>query len=119
MASPVQCVILTQVAQTCFACPSQWDAWDADGRYYHLRYRHGCGQVRRYASEDWYKTPPPQDCEVVADFEHGGPLEGCIGLAEFCALAGLALSDGAARDIAGQYLADWLMRWGLPSEPPA
>lgn len=23
------------------SCPSQWDAWDADGTYYYIRYRWG------------------------------------------------------------------------------
>jgi hypothetical protein len=34
-------VNLTSLVQTCFACPSQWHAWDADGTYYYIRYRWG------------------------------------------------------------------------------
>lgn len=38
-------IVLTRVVQTCEACPSQWDAWDTDGTYYYLRFRHGHGRI--------------------------------------------------------------------------
>lgn len=31
----------SSVTQTCFACPSQWDAETEDGRYVYVRYRWG------------------------------------------------------------------------------
>lgn len=37
---------LVRVIETCSACPSQWDAWDADGVYYYIRYRFGQLTVR-------------------------------------------------------------------------
>lgn len=32
---------LVRIEQTCMACPSQWDAYDAEGNYYYIRYRWG------------------------------------------------------------------------------
>jgi hypothetical protein len=34
-------VELTKIEKTCDACPAQWDAWDAGGHYYYIRYRWG------------------------------------------------------------------------------
>lgn len=34
-------VTLVHLEQTCEACPSQWDGWDAEGTYYYIRYRWG------------------------------------------------------------------------------
>ncbi len=39
-------VTITRLVQTCEACPSQWDGWDAEGNYYYFRYRHGHFCVR-------------------------------------------------------------------------
>lgn len=47
---------LVRVVQTSSACPSQWDAWDADGNYYYLRYRHAHGTVERHSGPEWWKT---------------------------------------------------------------
>ncbi|MEU4578960.1 hypothetical protein [Nonomuraea sp. NPDC023979] len=85
-------IVLTKVVQTCYACPSQWDAWDADGRYYYLRYRFGVGTVEMQPGPDadtWTDRPP------LASFKHGGDLAGTISLADFMALAGLTLAPGA------------------------
>ena len=32
---------IVKMVRTCFACPSQWDGWDAEGTYYYFRYRWG------------------------------------------------------------------------------
>ena len=86
-------VILVRVVETCAACPSQWDAWDASGRYYYLRFRHGRGTVEAYDNpEFWRQTASGR---LVSRFEHGDPLDGYIELAEFCQLAGITLSDNA------------------------
>lgn len=82
---------LAKVVQTCSACPSQWDAWDAEGRYYYLRYRSGIGTVDTYPDPDpdtW--TTPPDG--AIARFEHGDGSDGYIGLNDFLALAGLSIS---------------------------
>ena len=41
----------TYIKQTCNACPSQWDAWDAEGNYYYIRYRWGTLLVEKAISE--------------------------------------------------------------------
>ncbi len=85
---------LVRVVQTCCACPSQWDAWDAAGQYYYLRYRYGRGTVETAASAEGYGDPkaPPV---LVANFNHGDPLDGEISLAEFLHRAGMRLAEGA------------------------
>jgi hypothetical protein len=82
-------VIIVKAIQTCSACPSQWDAWDLDGNYWYLRYRHGQGTAERQPSPDpatWNSKPPN-----IA-FEHGDLWDGCIELEEFCQRAGLNLA---------------------------
>lgn len=73
---------LTKVVQTCFACPSQWDAWDAEGNYYYLRYRHGWGRVDVNGRR-------PGDGQVesktIVEFDRNDPLDGVIDLEEFIA----------------------------------
>lgn len=78
-------VTLVRAVQTGFACPSQWDAWDADGGYYYLRYRWGHGTASSERSDS-----------LVAEFDTGDSLGGVIDLDEFCQRAGirLELSDG-------------------------
>lgn len=92
-------VRLVRTVQTSFACPSQWDAWDAEGNYYYLRYRHGYGQIRRYENENWYELHPPHsECiEVIAEFEYGDPLDGDIELDDFARLAGIEIEPVAFR----------------------
>ena len=80
-------VIITRAIQTCAACPSQWDAWDMDGHYWYLRYRHGRGTAERQPGPDvwtWHEAP-------ALSFEHGDQLDGSMSLEEFCARAGLNL----------------------------
>ena len=36
---------IVKIIETCSACPSQWDMWDAKGNYYYVRYRWGWLQV--------------------------------------------------------------------------
>lgn len=87
---------LTRVVQTCWGCPSQWNAWDADGQYYYLRYRSGRGTVETAASEEDYldpETPPPV---LVANFNHGVPFDSDICLEEFLQRAGMRLAEEAS-----------------------
>lgn len=35
------CMVLTSINQTCFACPSQWDAETECGKSLYIRYRWG------------------------------------------------------------------------------
>lgn len=84
-------ITITRAVQTCWACPSQWDAWDAEGRYYYLRYRGGHGSATRYATEDFWKHPHDRG-ERIASFSYGHPLEGSITLEKFAELAGITLA---------------------------
>ena len=89
------------------AYPSQWDAWDASGRFYYLRYRGGCGYIQSAETQEawdsrldnmkwdeqakaWVGDDP---VTLEADFEHGDPLDGHITLAEFAEHAGITLAE--------------------------
>jgi hypothetical protein len=76
-------LFIARAVQTCFACPSQWDAWTDDGDYLYLRYRWGVGTVQ------------DEDNTEVARFGAGGEWGGVMDLSEFCARAGILLADDA------------------------
>lgn len=77
-------VILVRAVQTCTACPSQWDAWDADGRYWYLRFRSGRGSMGRDYVTD------------TLSFDTGDGISGSISLEDFCELIGVTLALGTA-----------------------
>lgn len=78
-------VTLVKAVQTCTAMPSQWDAWDNQGRYWYLRYRGGFGSMaRNYDLDD-------ADLTFTTD-DHGGE----ISLSEFCQRIGVTLALGTA-----------------------
>lgn len=81
-------VIIVRAVQTCGACPSQWDAWDLDGNYWYLRYRHGRGTAVRQPGPDWRTWA---DRQPNISFTRGGDEgpDGWIELDEFCERAGL------------------------------
>ena len=84
-------IVIVRAVQTCTACPSQWDAWDMDGNYWYLRYRHGHGTAERQPSPDpgtWTDDPP------MLSFECGDRLSGFMELSEFCDRVGLNLATG-------------------------
>lgn len=87
-------VILARVVQTCWACPSQWNAWDVDGNYWYLRYRHGRGTAERQPSPDtgtWTNFPP-----AIFFTNEGTELaDGWISFEDFCRHAGLNVHPGA------------------------
>ncbi|MFG3382194.1 hypothetical protein [Streptomyces sp. NPDC047999] len=89
---------LTRVVQTCSACPSQWDAWTADGQYLYLRYRHGEGSV------EWHPAPDSDDgpeswtegrSGLLTEWDDGTD-GGVISLEDFLAAAGLVLAPDAS-----------------------
>lgn len=88
-------VILVKVIETCGACPSQWDAWDADGNYWYLRYRGNRGSAKRERNPDWttWTDGPPNIFFDTSD--EYGPLHGVMSLTEFCRRAGLNLHPDA------------------------
>lgn len=84
-------ITIVKAIQTCHACPSQWDAWDADGRFLYLHYRHGRGVVYRYPGAVREGEP-----EVVGFFER--PVaqgDGVIELEKLCQETGIALAPNA------------------------
>lgn len=88
-------ITIVKAVQTCSACPSQWDAYDADGNYYYLRYRHGHGTVQRFPGPDFGDIDPadPRYSHgvLVRSFDYGHPMAGCMGLDEFATHANLKL----------------------------
>jgi hypothetical protein len=89
--------VIARTVQTCSACPSQWNAWTPDGRYLYLRYRSGIGTVDSYDDADhetWDRAPTGE----LARFDTGDRLDGSMELAEFCARAGLRITEGAVHE---------------------
>lgn len=85
---------IVRAIRTCIACPSQWDAWTADGQYLYLRYRSGVGTADAYDSPDsdrWTRIPDGN----TARFDTGDRHDGEINLDEFCQRAGLELAEDA------------------------
>ena len=95
-------VTLARAVLLCAACPSAWNAWDSDGNYWYLRYRHGHGTARQYDGPDWHDNwSPGAKPHRVISFSHGHPLDGIITLEEFAGLSGFALSPGLDYDPPG------------------
>jgi hypothetical protein len=87
-------VTLVRAVQTCYACPAQWDAWDADGQTYYLRFRSGLGTVE--AVDTPTTTAESLDsARLIAEFQYGDSLLGSIELDLFCRLAGIRLAENA------------------------
>lgn len=72
----------TKLVRTCSACPSQWDAYDEDGRYYYIRYRSGWLTVGPSAGRDYD--------EVYAE-RIGGEYDGSMEADEMLRLIGAEL----------------------------
>jgi hypothetical protein len=84
---------IARAVLTCWACPSQWDAWTSDGQYLYLRYRGGIGTVTSQPSND----PSTWDLNREPLVEFGEPsLDGDISLDEFLTAAGLELAANAS-----------------------
>lgn len=112
-------ITVVRAIQTSHACPSQWDVWDADGKYYYLRYRHGVGTVEHkespesdffesYEDPETGKTQLRRVTELVAYFEDDLPddaPDGYIALEDFAERASISLAaDIQTRDF-NDYLA--------------
>lgn len=95
-------ITIIRAVQTSSACPSQWDAWDAGGNYYYLRFRHGYGTVQAMGSPENgdYRAEP------VASFTDDDPWNGTIELDEFAERAGIALSPALRLKSFGQYFTE-------------
>jgi len=111
-------VTLVRAVQTCMACPSQWDAWDAEGYYYYLRYRSGHGTITRYGGPDGLGSEAAWnrfEGVLISEFTYGHPLDGFISLEEFAHLAGIALAPHLARTSFGEHVRDELILNGTLS----
>lgn len=73
----------TRTEQTCYGCPSQWDAWDADGNQYYLRFRWGVGTISLRARMVGGELEYLDRGEEIASFATGDSLAGVISLEEF------------------------------------
>lgn len=91
-----QDVTIVRARQTGVVCPSQWDAWDAAGRYYYLRHRNGRGSVDHFPSPDIDTWGTDQLGNVAAfsgDMEYSEDPR--AELADFCRRAGITLAPDA------------------------
>lgn len=73
----------TRTEQTCFGCPSQWDAWDADGNQYYLRFRWGVGSISLTGRMVDGEIKYLDRSEEIVSFDTNDGLDGIIGLEEF------------------------------------
>ncbi len=73
----------TRTEQTCFGCPSQWDARDAEGNQYYLRFRWGVGTVSLRGRMAGGEMEYLDRGEEIASFETSDGLDGVIGIEEF------------------------------------
>jgi hypothetical protein len=88
-------ITLARVVCTLSCVPTQWDAWDTEGRYYYLRYRFGRGTVDTYDDPDsdtWNVIP---DGRIAQFHDENDPWCGEIELDEFLRRAGMTLMPGA------------------------
>lgn len=98
-------ITIVRAIQTSSACPSQWDAWDADGQYYYLRFRHGQGTAQAMDQAN-----PNYQAELVGQFVDDDPWNGSIELDEFLKRAGMALSPNVEYKGYGRYFAEKLRK---------
>lgn len=96
-----QPLTLAKVRLTCIAAPSQWNAWDAAGQYYYLRYRFGRATVDSFKSPNYEEWPPTELGQLFTwthpDREEYGNLcyHGDMTLREFCEHTGIRIADDA------------------------
>lgn len=86
-------IVIVRAVQTCLACPSQWDAWDANGQYYYLRWRNERGSVDAFDDKD-PSTWGPGQLGTIAHWRGDLPWEDGE-LQAFCDRAGLTLAPDA------------------------
>lgn len=85
---------IVKAHQTSWACPSQWDAYDAEGNYWYLRFRHGYGTATTYPQssvDTWDNRSPRFEFDAAED-----GLDGVIDLQDFCDRAGIELALDSA-----------------------
>lgn len=80
----------TRTEQTCYGCPSQWDA---DGNQYYLRFRWGVGTLSLRGRMTDGEMQYLDRSEQIASFQAGDPYSGIISLEEFLDRARAALNE--------------------------
>lgn len=122
-------ITLVRAIQTCIACPSQWDAWDADGNYYYLRYRHGRGEMRQYKSSEWVGAPWTDEVDksaagwavlanteyirTIGTFDTGDPWDGVMDLYDFAKHLNIGIAPDIMYGNFGDYLQGELIMRGV------
>lgn len=87
---------MVRLLRTCWACPSQWDAWDADGKQYYIRYRHGWFSVEAVSGPNWvYDDSEPRS---IIEMDHGDDDGGVMDDAEMIELTGGVFDWSHARN---------------------
>jgi hypothetical protein len=110
---------IVRAVQTAMGCPSQWDLWDTDDNYYYARYRHGCGELRRYKTENWWNASRSADggnseyLGTVASFQNDDQWDGFISLDEFAVRTGIELDPGIYEIGYGDHVRDELIKGGM------
>ncbi len=68
---------ITKIVKYTDACPTQWDAWDSDGKRYYIRYRFGrLTAIEVPDRDDWYSTQGV--FPKVLELSYGTGLDGAI-----------------------------------------
>lgn len=80
---------LVRWVNTCEAVPSQWDAWDAKGNYYYLRFRYNRATLETAPGpnsllKDWKLLNAMRDPKAT-----GEPFEGYCTFEEICEWLGV------------------------------
>lgn len=101
-------IVIVKAVQTCIACPSQWDAWDANGQYYYLRWRNSRGSVDAFDD----KEPSTWGTAPLGTIAHWrGDLPWKDGeLQAFCDRAGLTLAPDADVTTYQEYMEEYVDR---------
>ena len=94
VANPVDVLVIGEITQTCFACPSQWEATLSDGRMLYIRYRWG------HLGVCVSKVPTDDGMEAVGGnrvfgAQLGDEFDGVIGIDEVKALTGQLIDYSA------------------------
>jgi hypothetical protein len=108
--------------------PAQWDLWDTNDNYYYARYRHGCGELRQYQTENWVdaprkevdKTQPgwgirenAEYIRTIAIFETDDEWDGFITLEDFAVKTGIILDPQIYQTGYGDHVRDELIKGGM------
>lgn len=86
-------VVLTQIEMTCNGCPSQWEATDAEGNDYYVRFRWGCLRVVR----NGVCGPPIDEGEVIYNEQVSDEYDGIMDTPTMLEHTGMTVAVGRDR----------------------